>query len=86
MKKELKQKLKQLEKDYDFYYLLESGFVEILNEYGELELYAKIDTSDKDCVSNLLFILENFDFSFTMELDNCEQLKEVVEMVKKEIK
>jgi 5-bromo-4-chloroindolyl phosphate hydrolysis protein len=83
IKKELKQKLKQLEKDYNFFYELEDDFVEISNEYGGLEIYAEIDTNNEECVDELLFILNNFDFSFTLEFSDCDELKEFVEIIKR---
>ena len=83
MKKELEQKLKQIEKDYNFSYELEPNFVEIYNENGGLEVYAEIDTNNEECVSNLLFILDNFDFSFTLEFNNCHEIEETVGIMKR---
>jgi len=71
---DLKKRLKELEKEYDFNISIEADSIEIMDENYKTEVYAELNLKDDKCVDELLVLLSKFDFSYTLEFNSCEEL------------
>jgi len=45
-----------------------------MDENYKTEVYVELNMKDNRCIDELLTLLNNFDFSYTLEFDSCEEL------------